>query len=89
MNNAQQLVDFLIESLSDHEFFLCENVMQAKTMSHGFVKEITMLKALIDRMVREIAVQDRRYKELMEHKDSLAKEVQCARMYLENIKTED
>lgn len=83
---TQQAILFLIESLSDHEFFLCENETQAKTLSYGFVQEAKMLQSLIEKLERELLIEQRRYSELLEHKDLLAKEVQCARMYVESLK---
>lgn len=88
MTNATLKLNSLIEMLSDKDMFLCENNLQARTMSEGFVQEATQLKGLVERLERDLLVEQRRYTELMEHKNELAKEVQCARMAFESMKGE-
>ena len=88
MTNVTLKLNSLIEMLSDKDMFLCENNLQARTMSEGFVQEATQLKGLVERLERDLLVEQRRYSELMEHKNELAKEVQCARMAFEIMKGE-
>lgn len=86
MSKLNKQLNDLIEMLADKDMFLCENQLQARTMSEGFVQEAKAVQGMVERLERDLLVEQRRYAELMEHKNELAKEVQCARIHLENYK---
>lgn len=86
MTTIANQVQTLINLLSDKDMFLCENNLQARTMSDGFVQEAKIILGMVERLERDLLIEHRRYAEVMEHKNELAKEVQCARIYLENSK---
>lgn len=80
-------VNELVEYLADTDFFMCETRSQAIAMSDGFVKEARQLREMIEQMQQHIFWQEARYKETMEAKDLLCKEVQAARIYKEIIES--
>ena len=85
MSNVSNQIISLIEMLSDKDMFLCESNLQARTMSEGFVQEAVKLQKMVETLERDLLVEQRRYSELMEHRNELAKEVQCARMTFESL----
>jgi len=82
--NALDKMNELIEYLSDADFFLCETKLQASTMSGGFVKLAKELKIKVEILQRDLLNEQRRYDELRGVKEELSREVQAARMYIQN-----